>query len=145
MARFDLGETNQLEHISSANGENINAKRVGLYGYDYANSQWRRVGLNSNGQTVAEVGTTPVYGRKAIAVTNTAVALAASSTPVKNGVLIRALAANTGKLYVGDASVTTGNGHELAAGETTSIAISDVSAVYINGTSGDSVSFLGAV
>lgn len=116
---------------------------VEIVGVD-TNGTPRRLLINSSGGLVSEVGTVPVNGRKSIAVTNTAVALAASSTPVKNGVLIRALAANSGKVYVGDASVTTSNGHELSAGETTSIAINDVSAVYINGTSGDGVSYLGA-
>lgn len=116
---------------------------VEVVGVD-SNGVLRRLLVNSLGAPSSEVGTTVVNGKKSVSVTNTAVALSSSSNPVKNGIVIRALTANTGTVYIGSSSVTSSNGHELAAGESTSVAISDVNFVYVNGTSGDGVSFLGA-
>lgn len=122
--------------------ENIKAKRVGLYGYDLAAGEWRRLSVNSRGQFTAEVGTTPVNGHKTIAVTNTAVAIVTSSTPVKNGVIIQALSGNGASVWVGSSSVTSSNGFELQAGQATSMAVSDLQTVYVNGTSGDGICYI---
>lgn len=50
MAELRVGEIENTEHISATDGENINAKRAGVYGYDYAGSQWRRISVDANGQ-----------------------------------------------------------------------------------------------
>lgn len=50
MTRIEVAEVEQLEHLSTAQGENINAKRGALFGYDYGNSQWRRVSVNASGE-----------------------------------------------------------------------------------------------
>lgn len=81
-------------------------------------------------------------GQKLVAVTNTAVALSAAAAVV--GVIISGLAANAGNVYVGPSGVTTGTGFELQPGQATSIAIDDVAKVFVNGTAGDGVSWLGS-
>lgn len=86
--------------------------------------------------------TTPQNGQKLVAVTNTAVALAATTAVA--GVIISALAANSGNVYVGSSAVTTANGFELQPGQATSIAIDDVAKMYVNGTAGDGVCWMGS-
>lgn len=53
MSQKQLGEIVSNEHISAGDGENINAKRIGLYGYDYAGGQWRRLAVNSSGSLLS--------------------------------------------------------------------------------------------
>jgi hypothetical protein len=55
MSQQAIGEVENTEHISDRDGENINAKRTGLYGYDYDNSQWRRVSVDSNGSILGGI------------------------------------------------------------------------------------------
>ena len=55
MAQKQFGEIVNNEHISDRDGENINAKRIGLYGYDYGNSQWRRLAVNSSGSLLSSL------------------------------------------------------------------------------------------
>lgn len=56
---------------------------------------------------------------------------------------IRALNGNSGNAYVGDSSVTTGSGYELAPGQKTELRIDDVSSVYVDvATGGEGVSWI---
>lgn len=96
--------------------------------------------LNENGVLIAEVGSVPVHGQ--VAMTGSAVALG-SQQGVRNGLLISAISTNTSSVYVGGASVTSSNGSELLPGATTSIAIDDVSHVWVSGAAGQRVSYLG--
>lgn len=58
-------------------------------------------------------------------------------------VTVKALAANTGKIYVGDGSVTSANGLELSAGESVSFAVDNLAKVFINpSVSSEGVTFL---
>lgn len=86
--------------------------------------------------------TTGVDGQKLIAVTNTPVALAATATPLTTGVIIQALAANVGDVRVGF-SVSDPR-FELQPGQAASAAIDDLAKVYVNGTAGDGVCFVGS-
>lgn len=55
-----------------------------------------------------------------ITVTTAGTAVQGGGVPLTNGVFIKALGGNTGKVYVGNDGyndVTSGNGYELAAGE----------------------------
>lgn len=88
----------------------------------------------------AEVGTTTIAGQTTVAVTNTAVQLA--SNTCKNGVIVQALAGNAGNVVVGPSGVTTANGFQLQPGQATSVAISNTSALWANGTSGDGVCWI---
>jgi hypothetical protein len=98
----------------------------------------------SGSVTADNLGTSAIAGQKTVAVTNTAVALATSTT-VKNGIIIQALAANTGNVVIGGASVTTANGFQLQPGQATSIAIDNLASVFVNGTAGDGVCFISSV
>ena len=63
---------------------------------------------------------TVVSASKATVTAGTRVALVAASTIVYD-VSIKALAANTGKIYVGSVAVTSSNGYELSAGESVTL------------------------
>jgi len=56
--------------------------------------------------------------------------------------VITALAANVGKVYVGPVGVTTANGDELAAGGKITLDTSDPAAFAVAGTNGDKISYL---
>jgi hypothetical protein len=112
--------------------------------------------------TVSGLGTstlTPVYdqiviptsfvtGQAKIATTGTAVQL--GSNALTQGVLITALSTNAASITIGtSSSVTnvvngTGNGAILTAGSTKSIAATNTNLVWINGTAGDIISFIGS-
>jgi len=62
-----------------------------------------------------------------------------ASTPCKT-VTLRALAANTGTIRVGNADVTTSKGHELSKSDSVDIVIDNVNKVYIIGNTTDKVS-----
>jgi len=69
-------------------------------------------------------------GAQTVATSGTRVALN-SSTAIKS-VTIRALATNTGLIYVGSSSVTSANGFQLSSSETVSLDIDNLSKVYID-------------
>lgn len=92
--------------------------------------------------TTTAAPTTVRQGQKLVAVTNTAVVLSTSASVF--GVIIQGLAANAGNVYVGGSGVTTANGYELQPGQATSIAIDDLSKMFVNGTAGDGVCFMGS-
>jgi hypothetical protein len=80
-------------------------------------------------------------GQKTVTSAGTAEAIA-SSTAIES-VTIKALADNTGNIYVGDSGVDSTNGFVLAAGETVSLDIDNLADVYIDaGTNDDGVSFI---
>ncbi len=81
-------------------------------------------------------------GKKAVTTAGTRVTLA-SSQAVKS-VTIKALVANTGVIYVGDASVSSTTGFQLASGDTISMDIANLSTVNLDASvSGEGVSYLG--
>ena len=88
-------------------------------------------------------------GQQKIAVTGTAVQVIAASTALVNGVIITANLNNAAVVTVGSSSVTntadgTGNGKVLQPGESTSVAVSDLNLLYVNGTAGDWISWIGS-
>lgn len=60
----------------------------------------------------------------------TIVQLKTTSKHLIKGVLIKSLAANTGKIYIGGADVSTGNGYELSAGQSVLWPEADIVNVY---------------
>lgn len=75
---------------------------------------------------------------------NTTATALGSTTGLTNGVIIQALAANTGKVYVGNSGVTAANGMELQPGQATSLAVSTLANAYVIATNAtDGVAFLG--
>jgi hypothetical protein len=107
----------------------------------------------ASGQSLASAGYVSipaafVTGQSKIAVTGTAVQL--GSNALTQGVLISALSTNTASITIGtSSSVTnvvngTGNGAILTAGSTKSIAATNTNLIWINGTAGDIISFIGS-
>ena len=101
----------------------------------------------SNIGDVDVAGVAPVatlyFGRKAVTTAGTELALA-SSQAITAGVYVKALAANTGKIYVGTGTVTSGTGYELSAKELIWIPISNLATIVIDSSvNGEGVSYLG--
>jgi hypothetical protein len=65
--------------------------------------------------------------------------LIVGSTPCTS-VVVRSLAANTGKIRVGDANVTASRGAELSAGDSIVLQVNNVNLVYVFGNASDKVS-----
>jgi hypothetical protein len=70
------------------------------------------------------------------------------STPLVNGVVIKAKASNSGPVCIGASGVTSavngsGTGYILEAGDSVFIAVLDLAALYAIGTAGDIISVLG--
>lgn len=94
----------------------------------------------AGGTTAIEANTTRAaalgQGNKTVTTAGTDVALAASTAC--KWVTLEALSANTGYIAVGgagvDATATTGSGVRLAPGDTVTIEISNLAAVYIDST-----------
>ncbi len=98
-------------------------------------------GLNTALAALA-VPSTIYNGKKAVTTAGTRVTLASSQT-IKS-VTIKALAANTGIIYVGDASVASTTGFQLSAGESVSFDIANLSTVNLDASvSGEAVTYLG--
>lgn len=83
-------------------------------------------------------------GQVTVAASGSEQPLSGSSVPIRQ-VIVQALSTNTGSVWVGDSSVTTGNGFELQPGQATGIEIDNLNKVYVDATtSGDKVCFIGS-
>jgi len=83
---------------------------------------------------------TVVSGQETVASAGTRVQLADQAC---KSVLVKALAGNAGKVYVGGSDVSSANGLELSAGDSVGLAVTDVNKLYIDaGTDADGVSWL---
>jgi hypothetical protein len=81
--------------------------------------------------------------QKTVSSAGTAEALVGSSTDLLHGVTIKALAGNSGNVYVGDSDVSSANGMELEAGDFLFLSVGDLADVYVDvATNGDGVSFI---
>lgn len=86
---------------------------------------------------------TLIHGHKTVTTAGTEVALTTSKS-LKSGVMIKALAANTGIIYVGLNPVTSSTGFELSAGESVFLEIHNSSLIYIDASvNGEGVSYIG--
>ena len=87
---------------------------------------------------------TGVVGRKAVTTAGTPVQMTTNASKLSTGVFVRALAANTGKIYVGFANtVSSSTGFELSAGETLPLEINHADGVWIDASvNGEGVCFL---
>lgn len=105
--------------------------------------------IPSGTQTVAgtvtattAVPTTIYTGKKTVTTGGTRVALA--STQAVKSVTVKALSANTNKIYVGDSTVASTTGFQLSAGDSVSLDIADLATVYLDAdTNGEGVTYLG--
>lgn len=84
-------------------------------------------------------------GRRAIAVTGTAIALSASAVPCR-AVIVAAHPSNAAQVWVGTAGVSATGGSEtgmpLQANEKFVMEIDDVAKLFANGTAGDVVTWV---
>lgn len=86
--------------------------------------------------------TTIFDGKTTVTTAGTRVTLAASQAV--QSVTIKALSTNTGVIYVGNASVASTNGFQLAAGDSVSMDISNLNTVNIDSSvNGEGVTYLG--
>lgn len=77
------------------------------------------------------VNPTTIYNNKKTVTTAGSRVALATTTAIKS-VTVKALASNTGLIYVGDSTVSSTNGFQLSAGETVSMDIADLATVYID-------------
>lgn len=88
--------------------------------------------------------TTPLSGQIAVATAGTAVQ--GGNVPLTNGVFIRALSGNTGKVYVGHdgvGDVTSANGFELAQGDLILVNVPNLNYLWFDAaTNGDKFCWL---
>lgn len=129
-ASFDVNQVPSLLAVSTADGRTIVTLEADPTTH----------GLQVT--TTSTLSAAPVYGQKTVAVTNTAVVL--QTHALTTGVIVQALAGNVGNVVIGDASVTTANGFQLQPGQATSAAVTNTNALYVNGTAGDGVCFIGS-
>ena len=109
-----------------------------------------KLGANS-GVDIGDVDVTSVslptaiyHGQKTVATAGTEEALASSQALV-SGVHIKALAANTGSVYVGANPVASSTGYVLAAGESVFLEIANLATVYVDvSVNGEGVSYIGS-
>ena len=82
------------------------------------------------------------HGQTTVGTTEVVLA-SAHAVPDGFAVVIKALAANTGKIYVGLTGVLTSTGFELSAGESVGLYVTDVSTIYlISDTATQGVSYV---
>jgi hypothetical protein len=82
------------------------------------------------------------HGQRTVSLSGTEVSLHSSSVPVSS-CAVKALAGNTGKLYLGANPVTTSTGYELSPGDAIVLDIDNTSDVYIDAaTGGDGWSYV---
>lgn len=109
----------------------------------------------TNGSQITQISanalvTSPLVGQSKIATTATAVQLNNGTSQVLiNGIIITAFSGNVAPISLGGSGVNntvggTGNGYLLPAGASISFAIANTNDLYINGTSGDYVSWAGS-
>jgi hypothetical protein len=73
----------------------------------------------------------PYFHGNQVTVGTAAVQLDLIGYEVRKSIKIKALAANTGKVYVGRPGVTTGRGYELSAGEELELKVDDLRNVWL--------------
>lgn len=81
--------------------------------------------------TTTAVPTTIFNGKTTVTTAGTRVTLAASQA-ISNSVTIRALKANTGTIYVGNATVASTNGLALSAGDSVTIVVANLNTVNLD-------------
>jgi len=85
-----------------------------------------------------------VNGQETVDAAGTAQVIGASATLV-SGVTVKALAGNSGIVYVGNSAVDSTNGFELSASEAVFIETDDVANVWVDAaTNDDGISYVGS-
>lgn len=111
-----------------------------ITGYRALQVNLRDANGNEIGAGSLTTPTTLGNGKKLVTTAGTRVQLAATKT-VKS-VSVKALASNTGLIYIGDTAVAAGNGFQLSAGDEQSYEISDLSTLWLDSSvNGEGVTF----
>lgn len=109
-----------------------NAEGVAALAYRYTGSLWVP-------ETIPATVTT---GKVTVTTAGTRVELIGSTTAIQS-VTVKALSTNSGTIYVGNSGVSSSNGFQLAAGDTISLDLVDLSTVYIDASANtQSVTYL---
>lgn len=86
--------------------------------------------------------TTIYINQVSVVTSGTRVQLSGSSVPIRS-ICVKALTANTGKMYVGDVTVTTSNGYELPKDLSICLDVNNINLIYIDASvNGESVSYI---
>ena len=97
-------------------------------------------GSNAIGTVLGPLPAAPITGQQVL--TTSATALPANA--LQNGLVVTALAANTGTVWIGAAGVTASTGYPLSAGQSLSFAVANASGIAIIGTNAtDKVAYAG--
>lgn len=132
-------------HVDGETMATVNKNVVAIAGVD--GTTIRKIVVNSRGNPVVDDGyALSGQGNQQIAVTSTRIQITTSSNPCRL-VIVKARKANTAIIYVGTSTVTNNTtastgGYQLDASESVAIPVTNLNLVYINGTSGDGVSYL---
>jgi hypothetical protein len=136
-----------IDSIIAQYSVSMNVDSLSVSGTGLATSAKQDTGNTSlsNIDTNTALPTGISHGNKTVTTAGTDVALVGSSTPCKR-VTIQALTSNSGKIAIGgsgvDATIPTGTGILLSAGESYSFDIDNLTDVYIDSTvSGEGVRF----
>ena len=108
------------------------------------NDQVRIRDANNNiiNPATSDSPSTLLHNLVTVTTAGTEVQVSATSVPIK-GITIKALAANTGTMYVGSSTVASTNGYPLAAGQAISFDISNLNTVWVDASvNGEKVSYL---
>jgi|1_EtaG_2_1085319.scaffolds.fasta_scaffold58833_1 hypothetical protein len=98
------------------------------------------VNTNNSLKTIEEVPGTPYTNQFTVTTAGTAVQL---QTSANLSLTIKALAGNTGLIYVGDSTVDSSTGFELSAGDSVSLAISQNNVIWLDcSVNGEGVSVI---
>lgn len=77
-------------------------------------------------------------------VTTNGTAVQFGTNTLSVGVIVQALSTNVASIYIGFSGVTTATGYELQPGQATSTAIDNTNKLYVIGTSGDKICWIGS-
>jgi len=157
--KVDLGDDNDvtvtgdaltalqlIDDAVGAEGAALN-KGVLIQGDDGTDRQNVAVDTSGNVQVTVTSVTPPTseyHGQTTVATAGTAVALA-SSQALTSGVNVKALAGNTGIVYVGTSGVSSSNGYELSAQESVYLEVDNLADIEIDAaTNGEGVCYIGS-
>lgn len=101
--------------------------------------------INLSSATVISVNVNPytVLGNGKTTVTTAGTRVQLGSSTSTGSITVKALAANTGTIYVGNTTVSSSNGFQLSAGDTVSMDLDNLSKVWIDSSvNGEGVSFV---
>lgn len=129
-------------YASNAVGAGSQLLGAGVMGWD-GSANYVRLRSNSSGHLQVQTAGASSFGSAKATVTTAGTAVVLG-TNACSSVTVKARAANTGLIYVGNNSaVSAANGFDLSPGETVSLDVNNTNQIYVNAaTSGDQVSYV---